>query len=251
MHPLGSNPKLCRNMSKCQKPWKPEIKIMFVIPETCSKIKYPFLVPHQRSAMTSIGRFCSSLFRRKASTGHSLSQPQCVSCWRDQCERMMAGGSFPRENMVEWWETFFCKTSLINTMGKSILLEISKYYCRFIRQHWKRTIYTMGPMRFHIYHGAFVSRYASGIFTHHSPRRWYHSTSPFGQQRRFPSPMSFFWLLPGTLWTAQWGGAPGLWWRCHVDCVWVFKREHLENVPKRHADMGVSWNGGIPKIDGF
>ena len=44
----------------------------------CSKIKYPFLVPHQRSAMTSIGRFFSSLFHRKASTGRSLSHPQCV-----------------------------------------------------------------------------------------------------------------------------------------------------------------------------
>jgi hypothetical protein len=50
---------------------------------------------------------------------------------------MMAGDSFPRKNMVEWWETYFCKTNLINPMGKSILLEISKYYCRFIRQHWK------------------------------------------------------------------------------------------------------------------
>ena len=246
MHPLGSNPKLCRNMSKCQKPWKPEIKIMFVIPETCSKIKYPFLVPHQRSAMTSIGRFCSSLFRRKASTGHSLSQPQCVSCWRDQCERMMAGGSFPRENMVEWWETFFCKTSLINTMGKSILLEISKYYCRFIRQHWKRTIYTMGPMRFHIYHGAFVSRYASGIFTHHSPRRWYHSTSLSGQQRRFPHQWAFSDCFRGHCeqrsGVERLGGEDAMW------IVFGFSRGNTWKMfPKDMLIWGFPEMGGSPK----
>jgi hypothetical protein len=42
----------------------------------CSKIKYPFLVPHQRSAMTSIGRFFPPSFTGKLLQGaacHTLS----------------------------------------------------------------------------------------------------------------------------------------------------------------------------------
>ena len=69
----------------------------------CSKIEYAFLVPHQRSAVTSIGRFFPPSF-----TGKLLQGAAChtLSVFRAEggpwSERMMAGDSFPGENMVEW-----------------------------------------------------------------------------------------------------------------------------------------------------
>ena len=110
-------------------PWKPRMLVRSTICPSvyctplyppCSKICFisvcgipinlPFLQIKKhwkglkRSATTWI---ILPIGRRKASTGRSLSHPQCVSC-RDQCERLMAEHSspfIPRENMVEWWET--------------------------------------------------------------------------------------------------------------------------------------------------
>ena len=125
-------------------------------------------------------RTCFFFPHRKASTGRSLSPPQCVSC----CV-LLAGDSTQSPEKTwsltgDFQAAFNDTWEYLRRLNATRITHLATRYAMLSLGRWNTPCCPANP---------------SG-------------------GRRCPSPTSCFWSLPGTLWAAQWAGAP---WRCWMD----------------------------------